>query len=50
MIRATRVVEYAGQRERILCLSFELGLKEWKLGFTTDLGAHQRIQGFALGS
>src|SRR3989442_8713232 len=44
MTRATRGGEYSGQTERILHVSFELGIKDWKLGFTTDLGAKPRLR------
>jgi transposase len=45
MTRATRRVEYTGVRPQILYLAFELGIEEWKLGFTTHLGvkARQRV-------
>ncbi len=44
MTRATRGGEYTGQTEKILHLSFELGIKDWKLGFTTDLGTKARMR------
>jgi hypothetical protein len=39
---ATRGVEYSV--ERVLFLAFELGTKEWKLGFSTGLGQAPRIR------
>jgi len=44
MTRATRGGEYSGQTEKILHVSFELGMKDWKLGFTTDLGTKPRLR------
>ncbi len=44
MTRATRGGEYTGPTEQSLHLSFELGLKDWKLGFTTDLSAKARLR------
>jgi len=44
MTRATRSAEYNGQTEKILHLSFELGIKDWKVGFTTDLGTTARVR------
>jgi hypothetical protein len=38
----TRGVEYSV--ERVLFLAFELGTKEWKLGFSTGLGQAPRIR------
>ena len=38
MTRATRSAEYTGDLVKVLHLAFELGVKDWKLGFTTDLG------------
>ena len=37
MTRATRSNEYTGKTSH-LYLSFELGVDEWKLGFSIDLG------------
>jgi hypothetical protein len=39
---ATRGVEYSV--ERVLFLAFELGTREWKLGFSTGLGQAPRIR------
>lgn len=44
MTRATRSAEYSGEREKVLHVAFELGVKDWKLGFTTDLGAKPRLR------
>ena len=44
---ATRGVEYSV--ERVLFLAFELGTKEWKLGFSTGLGQAPRIRSMAAG-
>jgi transposase len=43
MIRATRSNEYTGKTSH-LYLSFELAVDEWKLGFSTDLGAKPRVR------
>jgi len=44
MTNATRTEQYTGKGEQVLYLAFELGAKEWKLGFTTDLAARPRIR------
>jgi transposase len=44
MTRATRSGEYTRQTAECLYLAFELGVSEWKLGFTTDLGAKPRVR------
>ena len=44
MTRATRRVEYTGASTETLYLAFELGLDEWKLGFTTEFGAKPRMR------
>lgn len=38
MTTATRSNEYTGKISEVLYLSFELGVSEWRLGFTKDLG------------
>ena len=43
MTRATRSNEYTG-RTLHLYLAFELGVDEWKLGFSIDLGAKPRVR------
>jgi len=45
MTSATRTEQYTGKAEQCLYLAFELGAKEWKLGFTTDLAARPRVRG-----
>src|SRR2546426_5338723 len=44
MTRATRSGEYTEQAGKDLHLAFELGMKDWKLGFTTDLGTKARLR------
>jgi transposase len=44
MTRATRRAEYTGPTAPSLDLAFELGIEEWKLGFTTDPGAKPRVR------
>lgn len=44
MTRATRQHEYTGKSSQVLYLSFELGVDEWKLGFTPDLGTKPRVR------
>lgn len=44
MITATRSNEYIGKTSQVLYLSFELGVSEWKLGFTKDLGTKPRVR------
>lgn len=44
MTRATRTVEYTGGTPQVLYLAFELAIEEWKLGFTTHLGAQARLR------
>jgi hypothetical protein len=44
MTRATRCAEYTGPAALCLCLAFELGSVEWKLGFTTEPGATPRVR------
>lgn len=43
MTRATRRSEYTGKTSH-LYLAFELGVDEWKLGFSPDLGAKPRVR------
>jgi len=43
MTRATRSNEYTGKTSH-LYLAFELGVDEWKLGFSTDLGVKPRVR------
>lgn len=42
--RTTRKDEYTESTTRCLYLSFELGAREWKLGFTVDLATKPRIR------
>ena len=42
--RATRRAEYTGTTAPCLYLAFELGIEEWKLGFTTEPGATPRLR------
>jgi transposase len=44
MTRATRDAEYTGTTTPCLYLAFELGIDEWKLGFTTEAGATPRVR------
>jgi transposase len=44
MTRATRHDEDTGERAQVLYLAFELGVGEWKLGFTWDLGTTPRVR------
>ena len=44
MTRATRRNEYTGESVQWLYLAFELGVDEWKLGFTKDLGTTPRVR------
>ncbi|MDI6772937.1 MAG: hypothetical protein QME77_10180 [bacterium] len=44
MTRAPRRNEYTGGRAQWLYLAFELGVGEWKLGFTSDLGTTPRVR------
>jgi transposase len=44
MTRATRSAEYTRVTAEVLYLAFELGINEWKLGFTTQLGAKPRMR------
>ena len=44
MTTATRSHEYTGKTSQVLYLSFELGVSEWKLGFTKDLGTKPRVR------
>ena len=44
MTRATRTDEYTGKTSQVLYLSFELGVTEWKLGFSKDLGTKPRVR------
>jgi transposase len=44
MTRATRRNEYTGGRAQWLYLAFELGVDEWKLGFTSELGTTPRVR------
>ena len=43
MTRATRTTEYT-ERTSHLYLAFELGVDEWKLGFSPDLGTKPRVR------
>lgn len=43
MTRATREGEYSGE-PRVLYMAFELGVSEWKLAFTRDLGRQPRLR------
>ena len=43
MTRATRRDKYIGKTSH-LYVAFELGVEEWKLGFSTDLGAKPRVR------
>src|SRR4030067_989572 len=42
MTRAAHSEEYTRECGQVLYVAFELGAKEWKLGFTTDLAAPVR--------
>ena len=44
MTRATRSNEYTGKTSQGLYVSFELGVDEWKLGFSTELGDKPRVR------
>jgi transposase len=44
MTTATRHEEYTGQRPQPLYVAFELGVSEWKLGFTLNLSATPRMR------
>lgn len=44
MTRATRHREYTGKSSQVLYVSFELGVDEWKLGFSPDLGTKSRVR------
>src|SRR5579864_9195643 len=44
MTRATRNNEYTGKASPMMYVSFELGVDEWKLGFSTELGAKPRVR------
>jgi len=44
MSTATRSNEYTGKSSEVLYVSFELGVDEWKLGFTKDLGDKPRVR------
>jgi transposase len=44
MTRATRRAEYTGAATPCLYLAFELGVEEWKLGFTTDPATKSRVR------
>lgn len=48
MSQVTRQEEFTGKPE-VLYLSFELGRKEWKLGFTTGKGQKARIRSMPAG-
>lgn len=43
MTRVTREGKYSGD-PRVLYMAFELGISEWKLAFTTDLGRQPRLR------
>jgi len=44
MARATRCDEYIEKTSQVLYLAFELGVNEWKLGFSKDLGTKPRVR------
>jgi len=44
MTRATQSNEYIGKTSQVLYLAFELGVDEWKLGFSKDLGTRPRVR------
>ncbi|MGH7407770.1 MAG: IS110 family transposase, partial [Candidatus Methylomirabilales bacterium] len=44
MTRATRCDEYTEETSQVLYLAFELGVSEWRLGFTKDLGTKPRVR------
>jgi transposase len=44
MTRATRRAEYTGVAVPCVYLAFELGIDEWKLGFTTDPATKPRVR------
>src|SRR3972149_2782923 len=44
MTRAAHSEEYTRECGQVLYVAFELGAKEWKLGFTTDLAATVRVR------
>lgn len=44
MTRAAHSEEYTRESRPVLYIAFELGAKEWKLGFTTDLAATVRVR------
>jgi transposase len=44
MTRATRRNEYSEKLSQVLYVSFELGVEEWKLGFSTDMGTKPRVR------
>jgi transposase len=44
MTRATRQAEYTGVSAPYLYLAFELGIDEWKIGFTTEVGLKPRVR------
>ena len=44
MTRATRPAQYTGAATPDLYLTFDLGIEEWKLGFTTEPGATPRTR------
>jgi transposase len=44
MTRATRGDEYIGKTSQVLYLAFELGVDEWKLGFSKDLRTKPRVR------
>jgi transposase len=44
MTRAARPAESTGASTPCLYLAFELGINEWKLGFTTEPGAKPRVR------
>jgi len=44
MARATRHDKYTKETSEVLYVAFELGVDEWKLGFTKDLGTTPRVR------
>ncbi len=44
MTRATHCNKYTGETSQVLYVAFELGVDEWKLGFTKDLGTTPRVR------
>jgi len=44
MTRATRRLEYTGKPSQVLYVSFELGVDEWKVGFSLEMGSKPRVR------